>query len=370
MLLFNYMDVRNPRAGGADRNSYEFARRLVASGRPVVWVTSRFVGAKPSEVIDGVRVERVGGIYTVYVFAFLRAIEFSDPVCVFESINSIPFFTPLFSRAPRAAFIHHIVPFDTIRRKVGIAAPLVYFVQNVLTPFLYRNTPILTNSESTRGELLSLGYRDVTVTTQGVSTHPTGALPQKERLVVAAGPVKPWKRIDHLIRAFKALDGEWRMSVFGYFEDPGYERYIRDLVLNLGLESRVTFHGLVEEDRKADLYARARIAMVGSEKEGWGLAGAEPQVYGCPVIGYDVPGVRDCVVNGVTGILVPSGDIDALGAALLRLAEDDGLWNRLSAAAMERGRGFTWDATYEDILRVLALHVPEFRNPTPAAKGE
>ena len=90
-----------------------------------------------------------------------------------------------------------------------------------------------------------------------------------------------------------------------------------------------------------------------SEKEGWGFCAMEPQIYGCPVVGYDVPGIRDSVRNGESGILVESGNIPALTQALLELIGDAEKWNRMATKASSLYRDYTWDNVFEDFYSAL-----------------
>ncbi|MEB3860591.1 MAG: glycosyltransferase, partial [Desulfurococcales archaeon] len=70
-----------------------------------------------------------------------------------------------------------------------------------------------------------------------------------------------------------------------------------------------------------------------------------------PSIAYRVPGLRDAVVDGVTGILVEPGDIEGLAQAILSLLSDLGLAYRMGAAARSRAMGFTWDESARRFLR-------------------
>ena len=86
---------------------------------------------------------------------------------------------------------------------------------------------------------------------------------------------------------------------------------------------------------------------------------AEAMAHGRPVVASAVGGLRDLVVDGETGLVVPPGDVAALRAALERLLADPELRRRLGAAARERARTrLSWEtvtdatiAAYEDALR-------------------
>jgi len=78
---------------------------------------------------------------------------------------------------------------------------------------------------------------------------------------------------------------------------------------------RAQFLGRVADERLADLYARARALVVANVEE-FGIAAVEAQAAGRPVLAVDAGGTRETVLDGVTGVLVPEGDLASLAEAL------------------------------------------------------
>lgn len=99
------------------------------------------------------------------------------------------------------------------------------------------------------------------------------------------------------------------------------------------LHARVRLLGGQPSDVVARWLRAADLAVQPSHFEAMGLAAAEAMAAGLPVIASDAGGFRDFVIPGETGLLVPVGDDDALGAAIVRLASDDTLRRRLGANA-------------------------------------
>jgi glycosyltransferase involved in cell wall biosynthesis len=113
--------------------------------------------------------------------------------------------------------------------------------------------------------------------------------------------------------------------------------------------------GWVPRDELEQLYARAAVVACPSHREGFGVVCAEAMAHGRPVVASDVGGLRDLVVDGETGLLVPPGDIAALRAALERLLADGDLRLRLGAAARERVRTYcSWETVTEAVLAAYA----------------
>ncbi|HEY8316821.1 MAG TPA: glycosyltransferase, partial [Gaiellaceae bacterium] len=104
--------------------------------------------------------------------------------------------------------------------------------------------------------------------------------------------------------------------------------------------------GFVAPSELGPWYERAAVVAAPSRREGYGVVAREAMAWGRPVVATAVGGLRDAVEDGVTGLLVPAGDSDALRAALERLLGDAALRARLGAAARERARReFSFDAS-------------------------
>ena len=117
--------------------------------------------------------------------------------------------------------------------------------------------------------------------------------------------------------------------------------------------------GFVPHDELQRLYARSAVVACPSHREGFGVACLEAMAHGRPVVAGDVGGLRDLVVDGQTGYLVPPRDVGALRRALERLLADRELRRRLGHAGRRRAaERFSWGrvteatlAAYEDAVR-------------------
>ena len=108
--------------------------------------------------------------------------------------------------------------------------------------------------------------------------------------------------------------------------------------------------GFVAHDELQELYARAAVVACPSHREGFGIACLEAMAHGKPVVASAVGGLRDLVVEGETGLLVPPGDVDALRSALELLLRDGELRRRLGESARNRVAGRFDAATAADAL--------------------
>jgi glycosyltransferase involved in cell wall biosynthesis len=146
----------------------------------------------------------------------------------------------------------------------------------------------------------------------------------------------PVKRIDLLIDAFERLKERFpRLALVLIGGGVELER-IRRLVVERGLADRVIFTGFVDDPIRVqaalDLYVAA------SRKEGLPLAMLEAMTAGLPVVATDVPGHRDVVTPGETGVLVAPDDPAELAEAVAALLSDPARRKSLGQAGRERVR--------------------------------
>jgi glycosyltransferase involved in cell wall biosynthesis len=113
--------------------------------------------------------------------------------------------------------------------------------------------------------------------------------------------------------------------------------------------------GFVPHDELQRLYARAAVVACPSRREGFGVACLEAMAHGRPVVATAVGGLRDLVVDGETGLVVPPRDPGALRSALERLLADRELRRRLGAAGRERAlERFSWESVTDATLAAYA----------------
>jgi glycosyltransferase involved in cell wall biosynthesis len=131
----------------------------------------------------------------------------------------------------------------------------------------------------------------------------------------------------------------------------------------LAVEHRVSdavrFLGYVSEEEKRRLLHHAWAVVFPSPKEGWGITNVEAAASGTPALASDSPGLRESVQNGVTGYLVPHGDVPALADRMVALAADPSLVERLGRAARRFAEGLSWDSAARATLAHIETTVAE-----------
>jgi glycosyltransferase involved in cell wall biosynthesis len=139
----------------------------------------------------------------------------------------------------------------------------------------------------------------------------------------------PWKGVDGLVRAVVRIPG-MRATIAG---DGPLRAELEALSASLGVGDRVRFLGNVPKEEVDALLARVHCFVLNSTYEGLPHVLLEAMRARIPVIASDVGGTSELVEDGVSGLLIPQRDEDALVAALKRLAGDRGLRARLVGGA-------------------------------------
>lgn len=361
IVALNWRDPGHPEAGGAELHLFEILRRCVRDGDRVTWLAEAFPGAAPEAEREGIEILRAGTWYNAHLAlgALCRARLRRERVdLVVEDINKVPFFTPLYSRAPVLAIVPHLFGATVFRE----ASPLVgaaVWAHEALVPWVYRRTPFLAISGSTRDDLVKRGIARERIDVvrcgldQGayaVTTPPADRGP----VVSFLGRLRKYKGAQHVLRAFPAILAavpDARLDVVG---DGPYRATLEREAASLGIASRVRFLGALAQSDKVAALNEAQVATCPSPKEGWGLTVVEANACGAPVVASRSPGLVESVRDGETGILVPHGDPAALAAAVVRLMRDREERLRMAEAGRRWAATFDWEACYRDSRAVLA----------------
>ena len=176
--------------------------------------------------------------------------------------------------------------------------------------------------------------------------------------IVFLGRLHPQKNVDILVRAMARLrDRDAHLVVVG--DGPHHDRLVR-LRDHLGLQDRVTFLGFVDHDRVPSILNDVDVLAMPSRYEELGTALVEAMACGLPVVGTRTGGIPEVVDEGVTGLLVASGDFTAFAAALDRLLEDPALRETMAAQARVRAESYRWERLGAQVLDVYraALDAP------------
>lgn len=381
LVVVNWKDLEHPQAGGAEVFCENVAKELVALGFKVTLLAGGSPGLGARAERDGYAIRRLGTTYTAYplvlawLFKHRRRID-----GVIDSQNGIPFFAPLAlpRDVPSVMLIHHVhqeqfgMYFRPLMAKVG------RLLEGPISRYVYGRRAVCTVSPSSRTEIrrqlrfkgpifvVPNGCEGATVDGAPTPIHGERAATPT---IACVGRLVPHKRWHLLIEAAAELSDQvpdLKVDLIG--AGPLHES-LTDLVRERGLQDVVRLHGFVSAQERDRLLARSWLTVSTSIGEGWGLSMIEAATLGVPAVAIDVPGLRDSVLDGVTGWLTPE---DGLGAtlkdALTTLAEphDAGAY----ADRCRRWAGsLRWSATAERLHAVLAAEAARLVGDAPRTSG-
>ncbi len=362
ILLVNWNDRENPHAGGAEVHVHEIFGRLVRLGHRVELVASGWPGGAERTVVDGIAVRRVGDRNS---FAFKGRGEVRAALSeqrydvVVEDINKIPLFLAGQTRLPFCVIIPHLFGTTVFAEASWPLAVAVWGLEKAI-PLAYRRAAFHAISDSTRDDLIARGIpaARITVIYPGVDAEwyrPDPASPRNSSpTFLYVGRLKRYKGVETALRAFAAarqIRPDLAFDVAGQGDDLPR---LRQVAATLGVGAAVRFRGFVTEAEKRELLRRAWAVVFPSPKEGWGISNVEAAACGTPALASDSPGLRESVRHGVTGYLVPHGDVDALTRRMVELAGDVDLVERLGRGARAFATTLSWDAAAASTERHLA----------------
>lgn len=139
---------------------------------------------------------------------------------------------------------------------------------------------------------------------------------------------------------------------------PSYRRELDQLVHRLGLAGEVTFVGSQQRDELARMLRGARLVLVPSHSETFGLIALEAAASGVPVVAAAAGGLREVVVDGATGRLLPTRDPREWGATVAGLLAEPVLLRRFGQAARTHARSFNWGTVGKRLATIYAELIP------------
>lgn len=174
--------------------------------------------------------------------------------------------------------------------------------------------------------------------------------------VLVVGRLHPLKGFDLAIAAVAAIPESERpaLRIVGAPPPDGddYVRGLHEAVLRDGMISTTSFDGALRRSELAERIRRAAIVLVPSHSETFGLVALEAAASGVPVIARNTGGLREAVVDGVTGLLVTGDEPSDWARAITGLLEDADRAGRMGADARRHALTRSWESSAERLLEV------------------
>ncbi|NUR40406.1 MAG: glycosyltransferase family 4 protein [Streptomyces sp.] len=346
IVFLAHRDLGNPAAGGSELLVDRLADGLTRLGHQVTLLCGG-----PASYRD-YRVVSAGGELGHFLrarSAFSRQVGDCD--LLVEVCNGMPYFAPLWHRGPTLCLVNHVHTDLWKMRFGGPMAPAARLGRRLehwaLTGAQQRSL-LVAVSPSTAHALRAIGVERerIRVVHNGVEEPGPRADRSPEPLFVAVGRLVEYKRIDLLLRLWERVRPVTggRLVIVG----DGPERERLEQLAGPGVE----FRGHVSEAEKHRLLCEAWLLMHPSAVEGWGLVVTEAATRETPTIAFDVPGLRDSVVDGETGVLARGES--SFAAAWCTLALSGERRELMGKSAREHAARYRWDRTVRQFRAVAA----------------
>jgi glycosyltransferase involved in cell wall biosynthesis len=357
ILHLGFEDHRRPGSGGGSMRNAEINRRLAGRHRITVLVAN-YKGAR-RRVEDGVEYVPVGlplGYFPSLISYFLivPVIALGYPADIVVEEFAAPMSSvlmPVWTRRPTLAVVQWMNSREKSRQY-----HLPFFLFEMLGVRLHRRFVAVSDD---LGDRIRAANRNA-----GVDVIPNGVadpqvrpgLPRGTDLVYLGRLEIAQKGLDLLLVAFARISGriEGNLVIAGDGPD---RKAIEKQAAGLGIAHRVRFTGRVEGPAKFELLARARLVVMPSRFETFGIVAVEALKVGTPVVAFDIPCLR-AVVPADCGRLVPAFDATRLGEAVLELYDDPKRRREMGARGRLFVQQFDWDEialrqerVYEDVVR-------------------
>ena len=369
--------MEHPEAGGAEVIIQEIMGRLAQAGHAITMLTGAFRGGAARARVAGADVHRTGNQFNfnfaapAYYKRHLKPLGFD---VIVEDVNKIPFFMPMHEPdVPVVAVVPHLFGTTVFQQASIPLAGYVYLYERFI-PLVYKNCFFSVLSESTRDDLIARGLRPdrLRLIHSGMDHglyFPDGRKPSARPPWVAyLGRLKKYKGIDLVIQAMPEVVQRVPEAVYKIVGEGDDRPRLEAMTRKLGMQAHVDFTGWISGSTKVDLLRNCRILAYTSPKEGWGLSVIEAGACAVPVVASNSPGLRESVVDGKTGYLVPHGDVPILANRMIRLFSDDHLADRMGAEGIQWAATFNWDETTRKTLELLQESAAERRTEPGSAQ--
>ncbi len=368
ILVANWRCIKNPEMGGAEIHFHEIFKLIVKMGHEVTLVVHSFDGAEPEETIDGIKIYRVGSKF-IFKYAFRwfykKHLEKNNYDLVVDDISKIPMDTPKYINKPIVGILHHIHG-STLYKEIPWY--MAYYISRCekIIPKHYSNINIFTVSPSTKNELAVLGQPEnkIDYLYNAINQklfEQTKVEKSETPLLVYVGRIKKYKQVELVVDVLPKLKEKYPNIELHIGGTGDHLDKLKNYVIQKGVSDCVKFLGFISEEEKAKLLGRAWIFVTLAMKEGWGITVIEANAMNTPVVGSDVPGLRDSIQNNKTGYLVTIGNEDELVGKISELIDNKELRENFSNNAKEWSLNFSWQASATHFIKKVTEWFPELK---------
>lgn len=357
MKIFHltYDDPNNEWCGGGGGvRAFEINKRL-AKEHEITVITGKFPNSK-NEIIDNVKFIRIGSSKS-YLLSRITY-SFLAPFYVLKSeakiiINDFSVFSPVFceffTKKPVINSFYHFVEKHSFK-KYSFFGIISFLVEKIILN-ISRNFITISPSVAEILEKRIKRFKRIKCIYTGVSDSMFNSNIIDDGYIAYMGRIDVYmKGIDILLDAFNQIeDKNIKLKIAGRGKEKDINT-VKEMIEKLNLKNRVDFLGNLTEEEKKKYLSSSMFVVMPSRFEGWGIVAIEAQACEKAVIGTDIPGLKDAIKDGETGILVEPDNPSALMLAMQSLIEDKEKRLRLGRKGKHWAKNFKWDNIAEEQL--------------------
>jgi len=329
-----------------------------------------FEGASSCEDIDGITYLREGNLLTL----ILKCMKFyrnnkSKIDFVVDQCNTFRFFTRFWVKPRKRIFMIYQLTREIW--DIHLCFPFSKLGKLLETPVLKlnRNDPVITISESTKRDLVNIGFNKdkIRIIPIGISFT---AWKEKDfydkepnPTFIYVGRFAKYKGIDACISAFgeyKKRHKSARLWIVGKKDDEYINQTLTPICRHYNLRygesassNDIVFYGFVTDEKKLELMSRAHLLLVPSIREGWGLIITEAAAVGTPSVVYNSSGLIDAVDYGKTGYITNENDSDELYKTIESALNDCETYKKKLNSAYVFSNKFNWQLTGKAFTKLI-----------------
>ena len=352
-----------PIGGGAGNASAHIAACLAGSGYQVTVVTSRFNGLPHRERSGNLTIHRIpslrrkqdrSGALEQILFILSASLWNLKMISRLKPNATLAFFGVPSGAVAWVLKLLFGIPYIVSLRGGDVPGFRPYdfdFYHRLVAPFLHviwkQASAVVANSNGLANLAQNFDSRiEIPIIPNGVDldVYHTREHVWSTPRILSVGRLVYQKGLDLAVHALSGLqDLNWEWDIIG--DGPEMDA-LKSLVESLGIKGRITFLGWQSREKLIQCYKQSNLFLFPSRHEGMPNAVLEAMASGLPVIASKIAGNEELVMDGETGFLVKTENIEELRSALRNLLTDSSLRQKMGAASRQRVEQFySWENT-------------------------
>lgn len=350
VLILNWRDPKNPKAGGAEKLNMHILKPFTDRGDTVIWYAMRVKNLPKKEKYHGIIIVRKGSMITHLLLwpLWYWTKKFGKIDLIIDSIHGTGYLSSLIAPRTRKTILICEVAQNIWDEMYSFPVNKIGKVWEKVMFWFYKQDKFWTISKSTRTDLIDFGIpsENIKVLPMGFDAIEFKSLPAKYKTPTAlfVGRLAEMKGIKDAIKAIAEVNSvsskKWILNIIGRGEEK-YEKELRTLVSRLELKEYINFLGYVDEKRKFEEMARAWTLLVPSSREGWGMIVPEANYVGTPAIGYNSPGLSEVLAKYSQTSKIVEGKVSNIAEELKKIVKPISIKEKITSG---------WSDLYDFVL--------------------